>query len=476
MSVVILDKSGVAEGDTSRTTAHLTVELDVRYHELLGRLGKEATERVVSSQWASIRQIESFVQELGVNCGFRHLPGYFFAEDQNGVEELEREFEALRTLGVPASLTRSAALPFPVKGAVRIESQAEFRPLEYCRALTAAFLENGGKIYTHAQVTEIDDGDPCTVFTEGGGEIAAGFVLVCTYSPVSNRVFLHTKVASYRTYAVAGEIPDSSEWDGLFWDAADPYHYWRTAMVDGKRQLIVGGEDRKTGETENTEERFAELESYVKKRAPEVKFKWRWSGQIVNSLDGLPFIGRNALDKNVFVATGYSGNGITQGTLAGLLLRDAVLDRHNPWSDLYSATRLLGLSQLPEYVQENKDYAVCLITDRLKPAPSPDSLRPGEGGIVFANGNRAAAYREDSGKWKAFDPVCPHLGCFVRFNSAEKTWDCPCHGSRFSLDGEVLNGPARSALTPVSTDSWPQGEEEVPEPRRHAPGRKRAAS
>jgi glycine/D-amino acid oxidase-like deaminating enzyme/nitrite reductase/ring-hydroxylating ferredoxin subunit len=459
LSVVLLDKAGVAEGDTAQTTAHMTVELDVRYHELISRLGKETTERIAASQAAAIRQIESLVEELGVECGFRRLPGYLYAEEASQVGELEREYSALSALGISASLIRSVPMPFPVRAAVRIENQAELRPLDYCRALLAAFLEKGGRLYTRSPVTELDDGDPCKVYTEGG-ELSARSVLVCSHSPLSSRVFIHTKVASYRTYAIGAEWDGHEDLNGLFWDVADPYHYLRWANVNGRGVLILGGEDRKTGDEENTEARFSRLENYLKKRIPEARVHWRWSGQVIDSLDGLPFIGQNPMDKHIYIATGFAGNGTTQGTLAALLLRDAVLDRHNPWADLYRANRLLGVSQVPHYVQENKDFPVCFISDRFKSAPAPETLAPGEGGIVFANGNRVAAYRDEGGKFHALDPVCTHLGCLVRFNQAEKTWDCPCHGSRFNLEGTVMNGPAKAPLSPVSTDSWPLEESE----------------
>lgn len=462
--VVILDKDGVAEGDTAKTTAHLTVELDVRYHDLLSRLGQETVEQIVASQAATLKQIESTVEELGIHCGFRRLPGYLFSETPEGVEDIDKEYNALTKLGVPVSLSGGTGIPFSVKGALRIENQAEIRPLEYCRALLAAFLEKGGRIFPESVVTEVEEGEPCKVYTASGAEITAGSVLVCTYSPFINRVFIHTKVASYRTYVIAAEV-DGPEWEGLYWDTEDPYHYLRTAKVNGKTVVIVGGEDRKTGSKENSEDRFSALETYMNRKVPGATVLWRWSGQIVNSLDGLPMIGHNSLDRHVFIATGFGGNGITQGTLAGLMLRDAVLGRENPWAELYKATRLLGLSDLPHYVSENKDFAVCFVKDRLTPPASLDSLAPGEGGIILANGNRAAAYRDEAGNWKAFDPVCTHLGCFVRFNQAEKTWDCPCHGSRFDLDGKVINGPAVSGLIPISTDSWPHTEAPS-EPRR----------
>ena len=363
-------------------------------------------------------------------------------------------------------------MPFAVNSAMRIENQAQMNPPDYCRGLVAAILERGGKIFADSVVTEVEDGMPCRIRTASGGEISAKSVLVCAHSAFLNRLFIHTKVASYRSYVIGAELDGLDGWDGLYWDVAKPYHYLRTVKVEGKAVLLLGGEDRKTGNPDNSDERFRQLENYLTKRSAGASVLWRWSGQIVSSLDGLPFIGRNPLDRNVFIATGFAGNGLTQGTLAALLLRDAVLGRENPWSDLYLATRFLGPGQLSRFLIENKDFALYSIKDRVTPAASLDTLARGEGGIVEIDGTRAAAFRDESGHWRAFNPSCPHLGCFVHFNQTEQTWDCPCHGSRFDLDGRVLNGPAVSGLTPLSTEGWPQTQRK----ERRAKRTKRSAS
>ncbi len=458
-SVIVLDKQGVAKGDTSFTTAHLTTELDLRYFELASRHGEKTAKQIFESQAAALRQIESLVREENIECGFRKVPGYLFTEDGDHVEEISEECEMVRSFGGEASVSRTTGLPFLVRGAMKLENQAELRPLEYCRGLAAAFLEAGGKIYAHTNVLDIDDGDPCVIRAEGSAELTADNVLVCTHTPIFNRLFIHTKVASYRSYVVAMEV-SHLDLAGIYWDCQDPYHYLRSAFIGGKSYLIVGGEDRKTGSRENTDERFEALEEYAGRRIPGAKLVSRWSGQIINSLDGLPFIGRNALDRKVFVATGFGGNGITQGTLSAILFRDAVLQEANPWSDLYAATRLLGIGEVPHYLAENKDFAVCFVHDRLAPSKELEELSPGEGSIAIVNGEKTAVFREQSGKFRAFNPTCPHMGCLVRFNQAEMSWDCPCHGSRFDLEGKVVNGPAHSGLTPVSTESWPEMEED----------------
>jgi nitrite reductase/ring-hydroxylating ferredoxin subunit len=239
---------------------------------------------------------------------------------------------------------------------------------------------------------------------------------------------------------------------GLYWDTAEPYHYTRVHIIDGRSFLIVGGEDHKVGESDDTTAPFHRLETYVRQRfgVAVAPTDYRWSGQIVVSADGLPYIGRNALSSRVFVATGYGGNGMTQGTLAGTILADEVLGVPNPYATLFAATRWKPLASARAVLSENVDFPKHLLTDRL-PHPGPRalaSLPSGEGQVLTIDGERLAVYRNGNGELSALSPVCTHLGCLVHWNTTEKSWDCPCHGSRFDPHGRILNGPAVEPLDP----------------------------
>jgi nitrite reductase/ring-hydroxylating ferredoxin subunit len=284
-----------------------------------------------------------------------------------------------------------------------------------------------------------------------GGSVRARDVIVAAHVPVSNRLLLHTKIAAYRSYAIAMEVPN--ELDGLFWDTEDPYHYVRTERIDGHVFLVVGGEDHKTGQETDTEEPYRRLEAYARQRFGVLRpIAHRWSGQIVEPVDGLPFIGRNSFSSSVYVATGFSGNGMTFGTLAGMILSDLVLGLTNRYADLYDATRLPPLASMPTYVRENADFIRYLASDRIgrgdAGVDTTATLAPGQGRIMVVEGERVAAYRDARGVVHLLSPVCPHLFCDVRWNAAESSWDCPCHGSRFSGEGKLLNGPAVSDLAP----------------------------
>jgi Rieske Fe-S protein len=285
-----------------------------------------------------------------------------------------------------------------------------------------------------------------------------------------NRVLLHAKLAAYRSYVVGIDLGgDAGVGDGLYWDAAEPYHYIRAQPIGGRRYLLVGGEDHKVGDSDDTAAPFERLEAYVRVRFGRdvAATDYRWSGQIVASADGLPYVGRNSLSHNVYVATGYAGNGLTQGTLAAMVLADEICGLQNPLSELLDATRIKPLASAGAVIAENFDYPRHMVADRLPGhieggVDALAGIAPGEGQVLSIEGERLAVYRNANGQLSALSPICTHLGCLVHWNTAEKSWDCPCHGSRFDPHGRVLNGPAVSALEAKRIPSASEHETEGP--------------
>lgn len=446
--VILLESRRLGAGETGYTTAHLTEILDTRYHVLESKFGGHQTHLVAQSSRLAIDKIESLVQEFGADsCGFGRVPGYLFAETDEQRAVLELEIDALQRVGAKASLVENIPLPFATIGAIRIDNQAQIHPLEYLAQLTRRLISSGGQIFEQTKMLDVEEGEPCRVHTDAG-ELRAAQVLVLTHVPVANRVAIHTKIAAYRSYAIAGKAPDPEFPPGLFWDLSDPYHYIRRQdMVDG-RYVIIGGEDHKTGKKENTLESYRALEAYARTHFPGFEASVRWSGQIMEPVDGLPFIGRNTGSTHVYVATGFSGNGITYGTLAAMSLADAVLGIRSPWTDLYDATRVKPVAQSRQYLTENVDFPTHMVTDRFAKGDVKQyqEIPMGEGRLVREQGRMLAVYRDPRGTFHVRSAVCPHLGCHVRWNKAERSWDCPCHGSRFDIEGAVLNGPATTCL------------------------------
>ncbi len=452
--VIVVDRGSIAGGMTSRTTAHLAPICDDAISSLIDLRGEEMARLFQQSQEAAVDRIEAIVAELYVDCAFRRLDGFLFpAEDmkrEDAKKQVDKEFEAARQAGAAVEHAKGVPLAgFETAPALRYPRQATFHPLKYLQAVARTVVDKGGRLFASSPVVRIEASSRgVEVHTENGARIAASHAVVATNSPINKRVELHSKMAPYRTYAMAFAIPREALPDGLYWDMADPYHYVRLQPGSGETDyLIVGGEDHKSGEADDGGERFGKLEAWIRKLVPGLgKEAHRWSGQVMNTLDHCGYIGRDPHDERVFVATGDSGQGITHGALAGLLIKDLIVSGSSPWESIYDPSRKSARA-IGTYVRENvtaiKNFAEYLLPGQLE---SVEALQPGEGGILVDGLKRLAACRDRDGTLHVRSGVCTHLGCHVNWNSTEQCWDCPCHGSQFAPDGAVLNGPALSPL------------------------------
>jgi glycine/D-amino acid oxidase-like deaminating enzyme/nitrite reductase/ring-hydroxylating ferredoxin subunit len=456
-SVVVLDDGLIGGGMTGRTTAHLTNAYDDRYVEIEKLHGAEAARFTAESHTAAIDKIAEIARAENIECDFEWLDGFLFAATPEHLDLLQEELAATHRAGLVA-VEKTARAPidgFDTGPALRFPRQAQFHPLKYLAGLARAVARDGGRIFGQTHATKIEGGAPAHVETSHGPVVTSDVIVVATNTPVNDRVAIHTKQAPYVTYAIGVQVPRGSVTRALFWDTGDPYHYVRL-QSDNKNAhniLIVGGEDHKTGQADDGEERFGRLEQWTRERFPQMReVAFRWSGQVMEPADGLAFIGRNPLDDdNVYIATGDSGQGMTHGTIAGMLLTDLIQGRENNWEDLYSPSRI-RVKALPEYASENINVAV-QYSDYVTAGDikSESDVKPGCGAIMRDGLGKLAVYRDDAGNLHKRSAVCPHLGCVVAWNSTERTWDCPCHGSRFSAEGRVYQGPANSDL-PVHTD------------------------
>jgi len=450
--VAVFEKGRLGGGETGHTTAHLTELVDGRYQDLVSDFGIEGARLVSECSRAAIDHIEAWASTCAPRCGFVRLPGFLYTERESDVDTLRAESESAAQAGVACSFTTDVPLPFKTHGAIRVDGQGQFHSIRYLFPLTQAIERAGGRIFENTSVIAVEDGDPCRVEAEGG-TVTATTVIVAANVPVNNRVAVHTKIAAYRSYAVAMRIKAKNSVNGLFWDTDDPYHYTRTHDIEGEHLLIVGGEDHKVGSEDETEEAFLRLDEYARARFDVSGLAYRWSGQIIEPVDGLPYIGRNPGAGHVYIATGYSGNGMTFGTIAGMMLSDLILRRPNPYAELFDPRRVKPIAAGIDYVRENKDYLAHLAKDRLTNANADpealDEVPRNEGRIVVVDGKKYAVFRDAHGGVHALSPVCTHLYCDVSWNSAERSWDCPCHGSRFDPEGRVLNGPAVQPLERV---------------------------
>jgi glycine/D-amino acid oxidase-like deaminating enzyme/nitrite reductase/ring-hydroxylating ferredoxin subunit len=365
---------------------------------------------------------------------------------------LDRDLEAAHRAGLLGveRIPRAPLMSYDTGPCLRFPRQGQFHPLMYLAGLAKAITRLGGRIYAHAHAQEFRDGSPAQIKTDNGRTVTAESVVVATNTPVNDFVTMHTKQSAYRTYVIGIRIPRGSVTKGLYWDTHDPYHYVSVYRDAQSETLIVGGEDHKTGQADDTSERFQILYDWARERFPMAReISYSWSGQIMEPVDGIAFIGRNPGESNIYIATGFSGNGMTYGTITGLLLSDLILGKENSWSQVYDPSRIT-LRATTEFAKENLNVAAQygqLVTGG--DIASVEKLLPGTGAIVRRGAKKIAAFRDDQGALHEFSATCPHLKCVVNWNAAEKTWDCPCHGSRFDCLGNVINGPALGGLSPA---------------------------
>ena len=443
--VIVIDDGPTAGGETCRTTAHLVSALDDRFYQLERLHGEDGARLAAQSHVAAIDRIERIVGEERIDCDFTRLDGYLFVPRGDDLAQLEDELKASHRAGLTdvSRVERAPITTFDTGPALRFPRQGQFHVLKYLQGVAAAAKRQGAVIHNGTHVDRIDGGKQAKIET-GHGVVTADAIVVATNSPVNDLVTIHTKQAAYRTFVVGAPVPRDSVPQILLWDTPDPYHYVRLQRAGGHDVVIVGGEDHKTGQANDGDERFRRLEQWTRERFPQVeRFAFHWSGQVMEPVDGLALIGRNPLDSdNVYIATGDSGNGMTHGTIAGMLLTDLIVGRDNPWARLYDPSRKT-LGAIKEFAKENLNVAA-QYADLVTSGDVDDVavIKPGEGAIVRRGALKIAAYRDDDGTLHERTAICTHLGCVVQWNSAERTWDCPCHGSRFQTDGHVVNGPA----------------------------------
>lgn len=459
LSVVVLDRQGIGAGETGRTTAHLTAAIDARFQRLERFHGPEGAKLAAASHAAAIEVIASRTVRSPVDCRFERVDGYLFDPGDDDTDTLHEEAEASRRAGLAVEEMPTTPLPFATGRCLRFPRQGQVHALRYLGALAAEVRGGRGRIF-RGEATHFEDGEPTTVRTTSGFCVRARSLVIATDTPVNDRFVIHTKQASSRTYAIAFSSPGDFP-RGLFWDTAEPYHYLRRARVGadpGEEVLIVGGEDHRTGEADDPDRRYDVLEAWTREHIAKLgRVTHRWSGQVQEPVDGLAFIGQNPGDRHVYVATGFSGNGITHGALAGLLLADLILGRPNEWAPLYEPGRI-SLRAAPGFLRENAKTAGHL-AEIISGGDVDDEqeVAPGEGAIVRRGLRKVAVHRDAAGRLHERSAYCTHLGCVVAWNGAESTWDCPCHGSRFDVDGRVVHGPAISPLAAANG--------EMPEPR-----------
>lgn len=439
--VALVDAGQVCTGVTGYTTGKVSTLHGLTYGPLRATFGAETARTYADANRAGFTQIAAFVDELAIDCDWERRPDHTYTTDEATLGEIEREVAAAQEAGLPASFTTEAELPFAVLGAVRVEDQAQFHARKYGLALAEAFVAAGGRIYEQSRVVDVDTGDGrCTV--EGGGAVEAGHIVLATHIPILDRGGFFAKVHPSRSYLTAFET-ERAPLAGMY--LGKGRDGWTLRSAGGGRYLITGGQAHKTGQEPDTPARYAAIERWTREHFAVGRASYRWSAHDYVPVDRLPYVGTLPFGNGrVWLATGYQKWGLTNGTAAALMIRDGIDGRPNPWAETFDANRTDVAASAKAFVKENLDVAAHFVGDRVRhlSGADPATLAPGEGAVVEAGGERVGAYRDEGGQLHGVSLVCTHLGCHVTWNPAERSWDCPCHGSRFGVDGEVLHGPA----------------------------------
>src|SRR6185436_11958224 len=455
--VVLVEDGFIGSGETGRTTAHLVTALDDRYYDLEKMYGEKDTALIAGSHSEAIDFVEKTIQAENIDCDFERVFGYLFLHPSDKPESLDKELDAASRAGLKVMKLKKVPGISNYSGeCIRYSGQAQFHPLKYISGLCKAIINNGGKIFTETHAAGIDHHG---ITTDKGFTVKSDHIVIATNTPVNNKYVIHLKQYPYRTYVIGALVKKASLPGALWWDTGDhdtnpempPYHYVRLYKYNDTHDLLIsGGEDHFTGQADADvipeENRYAMLEDWTSRHFPIEKVVYKWSGQVMEPADSIAYIGRNPWDKsNVYIVTGDSGNGMTHGTIAGMLIADLINGRENKWEKIYSPSRI-KLKGAEAYF---KNFAEGILSFFQNSPDGSDhaelsSVKKGEGKIIELHDEKCGVYRDDSGRVHIVSAACTHLKCTVKWNPDEKSWDCPCHGSRFTYKGTVINGPANT--------------------------------
>jgi glycine/D-amino acid oxidase-like deaminating enzyme/nitrite reductase/ring-hydroxylating ferredoxin subunit len=452
-NILLADSHTVGFGTTGGTSAHINTFADTTYKEAESAFGKEGAQLFADAINEGFGLISSNIKNYRIECDYETKTGFLYAEDEKQADQLDEVFSGAKAVGVPVNYTIKVPTPQSFQAALEFEGQAQFHPMKYALALAKAFTDAGGIILEHTNIEGVEKEDEIHVGISGGLKIKAKKVIYATHIPPGINSY-SLRCAPYRSYVLGVKLKTDTYPDALIYDMQEPYHYFRTHEIQGEKLLIAGGNDHKTGH-DDAKKAFEDLEKYVRKNYNVSSVKYKWSSQYYVPVDGFPYIGQMPeASEGIYCATGYNGNGMMLGSIAGKILADLVQGKVNKYEKVFSPSRLKPVAGFTTFVEENADVAYHFVADRFSfhETDSLKRMQPGTGKLLEIDGKKIAAYRDDQGQIFALSPICTHAGCIVNWNGEEKSWDCPCHGARYDIHGKVLTGPATLSLTKIETE------------------------
>ncbi len=450
---ILAEAHNIAFGTSGGTTAHLNTLMDTPYYTIEQNFSKEAARQVAIGAREAIDLVEGLAAKYNIACDFSYKTAFLFSQSEQETEELQKIMDANNAVSVLTNVSNAIPVPIPYEKAISIEFQAQIHPTKYLLGLARAFEQLGGTIVQHCMVDGVAEEGEEVIADTATGQIKAGVAIYATHIPPGVNIFSF-RCAPYRSYAIAVTLNDNNYPDALVYDMQDPYHYYRMHIINGTKYLIAGGFDHKTGHNYKTEHIFTELEAYVRKYFDVASVEHKWSSQYYEPVDGLPYIGLMPGNERIYTATGFGGNGMIYGSLAAKTLCSIIHGEPTPYEDLFDPGRIKIVAGFSNFLKENLDVIGQFVSKRFSYEEMSHlvELAPGTAIVTNVNNHKIAIYKDEQSHIYALDATCPHAKCIVGWNSAEKTWDCPCHGARFAPNGDLLNGPAQKGLTPVEWD------------------------
>ncbi|MGD6873172.1 FAD-dependent oxidoreductase [Sutcliffiella horikoshii] len=448
LKVILIDADQILNGTTGHTTAKVTSQHGLIYDEFLQHLGQEKAKLYYQANQEGLHFIRDLVDLKRIQCDFSEQNAYIYSQTEQDDQKVIKEFEAYQKLGIDGDLTYDIPFPIETKSVIVMKNQAQFHPLQYLKVLVDGIVEKGGEIYEHTVATDVEESRDLSVVTKNGAKIDCEYIVAGSHFPFyDDKGFFFTRMYAERSYVLAAKTEKEPP-EGMYYSAGQPSRSLRYVTIDGEKVALIGGDGHRTGQGKDTLKHYEALKSFGEEVLGIKEILYRWSAQDLYTLDKVPYIGRiTSGHPNIFIATGYRKWGMTNGTAAALLLQDLILGRKNAYEDLFSPSRFVADPSLKKFISSNMNVAGHLIEGKLdRPSKKPEDLGLDEGGVVMINGRRAGAYKNDKGEVYCVDTTCTHLGCEVEWNHGDRSWDCPCHGSRFSIHGDVLEGPADKPL------------------------------
>ncbi|MDB4918062.1 FAD-dependent oxidoreductase [Mucilaginibacter sp.] len=449
-NIVLADAASPGFGTTGGTSAHINTFADTTYKEAEEAFGEKGAQLFADAINEGFQIINDNINTYKINCDYESKTGYLYAEDTDQAKQLEDVFHGAKQVGIKVRYTDDVPTPISYVKALQFDGQAQFHPLKYMQGIADAYLKAGGLILTDTKIEDLLTADGVHTAKAGSIKIKARNVIYATHIPPGVTSF-NFRCAPYRSYVLGVKLKNDKYPDALIYDMQEPYHYFRTHEIEGQKLLIAGGNDHKTGH-KDPEKAFEDLEMYIRKHYQVSSVKYKWSSQYYIPVDGFPYIGQMpGTAHGIYCATGYNGNGMMLGTIAGKIISDLITGKVSKYEKVFSPARIKPIAGFTEFVKENADVAYHFVADRLS-VHETDSLKriqKDSGKVVEFEGKKVAAYRDAEGTIHALNPVCTHAKCIVNWNQEEKSWDCPCHGARYDIDGKVLNGPAEKDLQKI---------------------------